>query len=392
MEICNENNKHLIFVSTNMNLGGTEKSLISLLNALENKNVLVTLLLLEKGGELFSQIPKWVNIKFIDKSKSLRSKYDLGLYFDYIKNDLFKLNFNALINYFKTFINYIILRFKVKFEGVIQYECDTAIAYFGPNDYISYYVYKHIKAKKKIQWIHSDVTKVIYEKKFSNKYYSKFDKIFCVSENAKKIFNDMFPQYLNKTELFRNIILSDEIKKMAVKGKSFDDDFSGIKILTIGRLDKEKGQQMIPVVVNDLKKHNIKFKWYLIGDGPFSEDLKKMIEEFRVSQELILLGSKLNPYGYLKDCDIYVQTSLHEGYCLTVHEAKIFNKPIITTNFASSSNLILNNINGIIVDINSHAIYEGLLSLIEDSELRLKFQNSLSFDKQSNQTDIQKLL
>ena len=46
----------------------------------------------------------------------------------------------------------------------------------------------------------------------------------------------------------------------------------------------------------------------------------------------LLLGSKSNPYKYMRICDIYVQPSIWEGFGITVSEAKILCKPILVNN------------------------------------------------------------
>ena len=79
---------------------------------------------------------------------------------------------------------------------------------------------------------------------------------------------------------------------------------------------------MIPSIVHRLKKDKIKFKWYLIGDKNLKDNLLSQIKELDLRNDLIVLGSKINPYRFVKDCDIYVQTSFHEGYCLNSSRGK----------------------------------------------------------------------
>jgi glycosyltransferase involved in cell wall biosynthesis len=104
-----------------------------------------------------------------------------------------------------------------------------------------------------------------------------------------------------------------------------------------------------------------------------------------------MLGSKINPYCFVKDCDIYVQTSFHEGYCLTVHEAKIFNKPVVVTNFPNATNLIKDNQDGLIVNSTKQAIYEGVKSLLTNEELRILFQRNLVCQETINEAKKLKL-
>jgi len=365
-----------------MNLGGTEKALLSFLDSLENKDVIVTLLLQEEGGVLFDQIPDWVTIKFLKGFEQIKPIiYDPPL--NLIKKSLQEFKLFSLI---KHLIRYL----KIKITGSwyynyqealrgfpIQHKTDIAIAYAGPSDFVSYYIHKCVEASEKIQWIHFDVRKIIFNKNFGNTYYPFFNYIFCVSENAKFVFDEMFPQFISKTKVFKNIISKIQLENLANEGETYSDNFNGIRILTLGRLSPEKGQQMIPNIVKKLKEQHLKFRWYLVGDGELLGDLKAKIKQLEINNELVLLGSKINPYRFVKECDIYVQTSFHEGYCLTVHEAKIFNKPVVVTNVASASNLIMDNEDGLIVGINEQGIFEGVKALLIDEEKRTLFAKNI---------------
>ena len=131
------------------------------------------------------------------------------------------------------------------------------------------------------------------------------------------------------------------------------------------------------ISIVELKKDGYNFKWYLIGDGALRSSLEDQINFLHIDSNLILLGSKLNPYAYLQDCNLYVQTSLHEGYCLTIHEAKMFDKPVVTTAVMSASNLIMDGSDGLIVPISEEGIYQGVKRLLDYSQLRIMFSKAL---------------
>lgn len=372
----------ILFMINTMNLGGTEKSLISLLSVMSRDKHDVTILMLEKYGELQYFIPKWVKIEYLQQYSNIKnivSRPPLQTIMESIKRGrLFKASWLLII--------YIIYKMSKNFD-YFYYEAlkniklngkyDIAIAYAGPFDFISYFIVKKINAKIKVQWIHFDVSKVIRSNIFGNRIYPFFDKIYCVSKNAKVVFDDMFPNFRDKTSVFKNIVSKSNLEQLVSVGETFSDDYDGLKILTLGRLSEEKGQQMIPSVVHRLKKDKFKFKWYLIGAGKLKDDLSSQIKELDLRNNLIVLGSKINPYRFVKDCDIYVQTSFHEGYCLTVHEAKVLAKPVVMTNVASADSLILNGEDGLIVEINEDAIYTGVKKLITDTELRMLFSRNL---------------
>lgn len=365
----------LVFVMINMNLGGTEKSFLNLVDNLEGKYD-IDLLLLEKKGELLSQLPKSINIYEIPNSNVINEYLRLGprvFGIDSFKKKQFIFSIRCFVQFFLT-------RYKIiknpfwaisKFIKPIFGTYDYAISYAGIHDFLSFYVLTEINAKVKYQWIHFDVNKVIANTNFGKKFYQKFDKIFCVSENAKDAFDKMFPKVTDRSDVFKNIIPHDLIKQQAKVTDGFDDGFEGLRLVTLGRLSVEKGQQMIAEVVSKLKNLNISFRWYLIGDGKLRQEIEKSIDAFGIAEDLVLLGSIINPYKYLQECDIYVQTSLHEGYCITLHEAKVFNKPVVTTNFLSASNIIKNKEEGLIVDISVEGLYEGVRKMILDDNLRV---------------------
>ena len=89
---------------------------------------------------------------------------------------------------------------------MIKEEYDVAVAYAGPMDFISYFVINKIKAKKKIQWIHFDITKIGFDRDFAAKIYNRFDKVFAVSNEARNKLIDNFPGIKDKTEVFLNIV------------------------------------------------------------------------------------------------------------------------------------------------------------------------------------------
>lgn len=386
----------LLFCIHSLNLGGTENALLSLVNELNTDKYEITLLLLENKGELFKNIPNKVKIEFLKDFKYMKPIiFDPPYY--YAVSDLKK---RKISNMFKTLFRYGKIKItgswvynfkKALKEYPIQYKTDIAVAFAGPSDFISYLILNNVDAKRKYQWIHFDITKIITNTNFGNQFYPQFDKILCVSENARNTFAKTFPQVESKTEVFENIVSENLIKHQAEIGETYTDSFDGIRILTLGRLSEEKGQQMIPAVVKRLKDDGLNFRWYLIGEGKLRAELEEQIKKLGIENELILLGLKINPYAYLKDCDLYVQTSLHEGYGITIHEAKIFNRPVVTTAVLSASNLIANNEDGLIVPICENGIYVGVNELIKNEKKRNDFSRFIKKDELQNSNKIEAL-
>jgi len=404
----------IVFVTRKMVMGGIEKALIAMLENLPKELFDTTLVIMEPGGDLIEKIPKHVKIKYLFAN-------ELRLYkrvWRYINNGKLKAAFDT------TFYT-ILLKYRVKsvFKEnvyvskvlpIMEGKYDLAIAYHIPTSFPVTYVANNINAKKKIAWIHSDVSDSDEEFKINNdgnkirysdddpklkypdllkryiKIYEKYDKIFCVSQYAARKFNNIFPHLTTKTSVFYNIVDKKKIKLLSRSNESYSDPFSGIRILTVGRLGWEKGQDSIPDVLLKLKSDGYNVRWYCIGEGDLSGQLEYFRKKYSLEDHLILLGKKSNPYPYIRDCDLYVQPSRQEGYCITIAEARAFNKPVITTKTGASEQVI-NEETGLIVNFNKNEMYEAIKRLIDDEYLRGNIIKNLSMENIDTTKEIEKM-
>ena len=390
--------KKILFMVTSMNIGGVEKSLLSLLNTIPKDKYDITLMLLEEKGGYLEYVPQ--NIKIIEatwfkdiKPIIMESPYKIVKKF--IKEKKFIKCIRFIYCYFvdKYLDNRFLFYKNVMREIPMNKEkYDVAIAYQGPTDIIDYYIAYKVKADKKISWLHFDVSKHAFNNKLYTKLYKKYNKIFVVSNEAKNVLVSQINNITDNTEVFFNIVCKDTILKMAKEKVDFDDSYKGIKIVTVGRLSKEKGQDMAIEALYQLRKSGYDVKWYCVGDGNDREYYEEMIKEYNLQEYFILLGAKTNPYYYMKEADIYVQTSRHEGYCLTLAEAKCLEKVIITTNFITASNQIIDGENGFICEMNSDSIYRKIEFII-NNDIQMKYiKNNLESEKFNVEKNINKLM
>jgi len=357
----------------------------------------ITILMLEEYGGFLNKIPDWVSVKYVYEYKSLKSYFN--------ESPLSVLKKNVTEHKYLESIIIAILYFITKITGNLSYyyryifknikaldkNYDIAVAYAGPMDFITYFVANKINSEKKVQWIHFDIEKIHFNKRLASKLYKSFDKIFVVSKDGLGKFIKSFPKVMDKTQVFYNILDHEKINRFADNGASFKDDFHGIRILTVGRLSKEKGQDLTIPVLARLKSEGYKVRWYCVGAGGAKSEYETMINKFKIEKDYVLLGSRLNPYPYMKDCDIYVQSSRHEGYCITLAEARCFNNPIITTNFTGATEQIINEENGIIVSEDADSIYLGVKKLLDNNDLYEAIRNNLSSKIINTTAEIEKI-
>ncbi|MGL5244974.1 MAG: glycosyltransferase, partial [Sarcina sp.] len=348
--------KKVLFMVSSMKIGGVEKSLLSLLSVIPKDKYEVTVLMLEKYGGFLNKLPAWVKVEEVNwfkKVKPIIMEPPKDTLKSYIRNKEYLKIPTFIYSYFMSEKkNDRHIYYKHVFTNVPNHkeEYDVAIAYAGPTDVIDYYIAHKVKAKKKISWIHFDISKHKINTKLYTKLYEKFHKVFVVSKEAKTHLDNIIPKAKHKTETFLNIVSKNLIHTMSKEPVNMCEDFQGINIVTVGRLSKEKGQDLAIKALNKLKEEGYKVRWYCVGDGPARAEYEKLIKELNLQEEFILLGATHNPYPYIAKSDIYVQTSRHEGFCLTLAEAKCLNKPIVTTNFTGAKEQINHGENGYIVE------------------------------------------
>lgn len=390
--------KKVLFMVSSMNIGGVEKSLLSLLSVIPKDKYDVTILTLEKKGGFLDYIPSHIRIEeatwFKDIKPIIMESPQSTLKRYLAKGKIFKIP-SFVYSYYKsknTGDRYIYYKNILKSIPDNEEIYDAAIAYAGPTEIIDVYIGYKVNAKKKIGWIHFDISKHNINEKLYKTLYEKFNKIFVVSNEANKKLNEIIPSTVGKSEVLLNIISKDLVCSMSNKEVAFDDKFDGIKIVTVGRLSKEKGQDLAINALSKLINDGYKVRWYCVGEGNTRGEYEKLIKEKELEDNFILLGANPNPYPYIKKSDIYVQTSRHEGYCLTLAEAKCLCKPIVTTNFIGAYEQINDKVNGFIVEQNENEIYEKIKFIIDNNYIRDNFISNLNNTTLNTVNNISKLL
>lgn len=349
-----------------METGGVERALISMLKHFDYDEVEIDLYVQFLGGELYEELPKEVHTYQLE-TVSIKNAY---------KHPAFAIRKAFLLKQLKKNIPFeeqCYLSSKILLPTKTQY--DIAISYHAPNTVPMFFVIDRIIAKKKILWLHGDLHDNKGEKKIVKEYHEKYDWFYAVSSNVRDGFVKLHPNKVNKINVFPNFVDEASIKNKANTGKQFIDD-GFFSILTIGRLDKQKGIDLAIKACSYLVTDGYKIKWYVCGDGSERENLEILIKESGLVNSFFLLGNQNNPYGYLKSCDLYVQPSRSEGCCLSTLEARLLNKVVITTD-TSAKEQFVNNETGFVVQINDYSIYQKIKSLLEHQEELKRIRTNL---------------
>ena len=205
---------------------------------------------------------------------------------------------------------------------------DIAIA-FSHVDETKYYVIDKVTAKRKYAFYHHGAYCFSGSiRALDQEYYPKYDRVFAVSDHVKHVLAEALPN-VNNVSVLPNRINLEEIQQggeMPCPEFPMDDR---IRLLTVIRLYREKNPLQIIETAKVLRDRNVAFHWIIVGDGPLQGEVKSKIAEYKLEENVRLVGYQINPYRFIRNCDIYVQLSELEADSCTVREAAYFNKHMV---------------------------------------------------------------
>lgn len=163
-----------------------------------------------------------------------------------------------------------------------------------------------------------------------------------------------------------------------------------LHILFIGSITKEKGFFDCLKALNECKKVNIKFKFFIIGDYVSTEEKKLFIDYIKknnLENNLHFCGIKTNKekWDIISKCQVFLLPSYLEGVPLTILEAMSLGLTIITTPVGGIKDTVTEGENGFIVNTGDFLkIKEIIIELFNNPEILGKFRNKniLKFKKE----------
>jgi glycosyltransferase involved in cell wall biosynthesis len=392
--------KKILIFSHAMEIGGAERALLGLLEALDYSQYEVDLFLMRHAGELLKYIPDGVNLLpeipeytcLAVPSREVIRKGQIGVLAGRVLGKVLAKRTVKKLQLSRD--NGVGLEYSHKYTDwampkVNDKEYDLAISFLTPH----YFVANKVKAKCKIAWIHTDYSYVKLDTKSELKMWDKYDYIASISEAVTKSFLVTFPSLESKIMEIQNIMPVQSILKQV-------DEFSvtqempedcTIKLLSIGRFCNAKNFDNVPAICKLIRKQGLNVKWYLIGFGGDEALIRSKIEEEGMQEYVIILGKKENPYPYLKSCDLYVQPSRYEGNAVTVHEAQMLGKPVVITRYATSASQLEDGVDGVIVPMDNDGCAEGIIEVLNSNSRLNQLKSGCRVRDYSNQLEAVKL-
>lgn len=366
--------KKILFVIHDLHHGGAEKVLVNLVNNMDREKFDITVMALFGGG---------INEQFLKKDVKLIICHKRAVRGNSKIMKLFSPQ--VLFSYY----------IKDKYDIIVSYlEGPSARIVSGCND----------KNTKLVSWIHVEqhdrntACNAFRDYKETLECYRKFDCTVCVSEYVKKDFLSIF-SVENPVYVLYNTNETDQIRELA-KDSVDDIVFKGdeIKLVGVGKLMPNKGFDKLARIHARLIQDGYKVHTYILGEGSERNKIEKIADENGCADTVTLLGYTTNPYKYVAKCDIFVCSSVAEGFSTATTEALILGVPVVTTRVSGMEEMLgKNNEFGIVVDgTDEDKLYDGIKVMISSLKIREKYRDkamerSKIFSKENTVSAVEKM-
>lgn len=340
LSLVKNDKKSLLFTGVNLKLGGIEKSLVNLVNKIDKNKYQVTIILEDAKGELLEKLDKSIKVKEFKVSNN--------------KNKIIRKGINILRRCVYALFNY----------HTFDFSCCYATYSYSGNK-----ISKLSSINNSI-YVHSDYSYIYpdledFRRFFDTRGIYDFKTIFFVSLESCRKFTKIYPSLKNRCFVFNNFINLEEIEALSKEKISLIKPRGKTLFVFVGRLDdaSKKLGRAFKLVAN---LDNVVL--WVVGDGPSREDYVKEVKKLKIEDRVIFVGSKINPYPYMKKGDYLILTSLYEGFPVVYLEGLALKKKLITTIKVSDDYLKIGKNYGEVIPSNEMKMLEKVKEILNNKK------------------------
>lgn len=258
---------------------------------------------------------------------------------------------------------------------------------------------------KKVCWLHTELNcdKAIaagfrsYQEALQ--CYQKYDRLVAVSETVKTIFSQSSRIQPDRIQVLYNTNETAQIQELAklpVDDVDFEPDV--FSVCSVGKITTIKGYDRLARVHKRLMEEGLTHHIYILGVGEQKEEIEAYLSENHLENSFTFLGFRENPYKYVSKCDLYVCSSLREGFSTAVTEALIVGTPVVSTLCSGAKELLGENDEyGLVVENSEDGIYDGLKRMLTTPSLLAHYKRetkkrSVLFSTESTVRAVEEML
>ena len=359
--------KKLFFATHNLDLGGIETALVTLVNDLSERGYDITIALEKREGVFLDRLSKKIKVV------------------EYNTNN----NKNVILQKICNLFNRV--KFMIKYKNKFDFSASFA-TYSLASSFMA-----RTASKNSALWCHADYLSLYHGDRnkmiafFENLHCKEFKHIIFVSNEGKNHFIENFPDMKEKVIVCNNMINGKRIEEKSKEAITEEVVLELAKkeipiFLNVGRHDeRQKKLTRIIEASKKLKEDGFLFKILLVGDGPDTKLYEGLVMEYGLEDTILFLGRKKNPYPYFAMSDCIILSSEYEGYPVVYLESFVLHKPIITTKVSDYKQV--EDGRGMVVEKDTQAIYMAMKEFIQNG-----YEIKNSFDYEAYNENIAKTL
>ena len=348
--------KNILFVIQSLGIGGAERAQVTLANRLVKAGYDVTILMWLPRFDFQTELDERVHVIYKAPDRHIGNRIP------YIRHKFYDDSMWAVRATPRQFYRY--------YVGHKKYDVEIAFFHSWAVKIVSGCTRR---GSLRIAWIHNDFRGL--SEKDHHSYllqegeYARMDKVVCVSEEARKGYIQTFGDKGNITTIY-NLLPIDEIRRKAEQKPEIAVRRGKFHLVLVGRhADHTKGQIRLIETVEKLRGEGCDISLSLVGRGEHTELFRETVREKGMQDCVFVIDGKTNPYPYVKEADLSVCASYTEGYNLTVAEAMILGKPVLSTDCAGPVEILDGGKYGMLVENSAEGLYTGIKKLYHNPGL-----------------------
>lgn len=257
---------------------------------------------------------------------------------------------------------------------------------------------------KLINWIHNEfksadeLSRLFRTKQEFEKSMKAYDRTIFVAESARQSTLKLLPYLQKNSRTIYNTIDTDTIRKRShepIEDDAFAEDT--LNLISVGRFSIAKAFDRLIRITKVVADSGVKVHLHLLGSGALEPNYRDEIDKLGIADLVSFPGFVDNPYQYVASADLFVCSSLHEGFSTAVTESLIVGTPVVTTLCSGMEELLgKNGEYGIITPNNEKNLTDAVLELALHQD-RLKQlaektdERGRQFNKENTVADVVKL-
>lgn len=342
--------KRVVFFIESFSGGGAERVLLTILRNIDRERFDITVLVMSDTG-VYSAIFHALGIDIIPVMNSKVS----------------------ILNKIKYKLLYNLLPARIAAKWILQnIKADTFVAFI--EGYCTKILSAISNCKKKIAWAHIDletfpwtIEKGIFKDvDEESKAYHNYDLVIGVSNSVTDMLTNRYK--LERVKTIYNPIDEQRIQKLASEFCPLSINRNKFNIVSVGRLTRQKGYDKLIALMPAIVAVNPDVRLYIVGEGEERSAIESLIRDLDLGDYVILTGFMDNPYSLMREMDLFVCSSVAEGFSLVIAEAMTVGLPIVSMECAGPNELLGNGKYGVLCSTYGQ-LAQNIIALSRDKEL-----------------------